>query len=382
LAVALALAAGSVLAVRSYRALRGIDPGFATEGVLTAHVPLGYTFSAEEGEHERRELDRLLARLAALPGVESAGAVLMRPLEMELGWDFTYTAEGQDPGAQERNPLANLLSATPGYFPAMDIRVLHGRPLDPGDDASAPKVALVSASFARRTWGDPAAAVGRRIKAGKPDSDKPWIEVVGVVEDVRYRALTTEKADVYLPYGQSSWRPNYLALRTDGDAARLVPAVERVVRELLPAAPLANPRTTAQLVGAKLAQPRLDALVLALLSASGVLLAALGVYAALAYLVRQRRRELGVRLALGASPRDLLAHVLGHSARLLAIGGALGAAAALAGAQLLAGWLHQVPRLPAGEVALAGGVLVLLAFAGAALPARRAARTDPMVTLR
>ena len=380
-ALALTLAVGAILAARSYRALSGIDPGFATARVLTAHVPLGYTFDPEAPEAARQKLRDLLARISRLPGVEAAGSVLMRPLEMELGWDFTFTAEGQDATAQERNPLANLLSATPGYFEAMGIARRRGRVFLDSDTSEAHKVAVVGESFARRVWGDPARAIGRRVKSGKVGSDKPWLTVVGVVADVRYRGLTTEKHDIYVPYTQTTWSPNYLAVRTAGDPAALAPAVARAVRQHFPDAPLSRPRTTADLVGEELARPRLDALVLATFSLSALLLAQLGIYAVLAYLVRQRRRELGIRMALGAAPRTLLLGVLRHSALLFAAGAALGAAGSWALARGLAAWLHGVSGPPALELAAGTAALGLLAVAAALVPALRAARTDALAAL-
>ena len=379
-ALALTLGVGAALAARSYRSLTTIDPGFAT-GVLTAHVPLGYTFDPEAPGASRQKLRDLLARVERLPGVEAAGSTLMRPLEMEQGWDFTFTAEGQGAAAQDRNPLANLLSVTPGYFAAMGIALRDGRVFLDSDSDEAQDVVVIGESFARRVWGDPARAIGRRLKSGKVDSDKPWLTVVGVVADVRYRGLTTAKPDLYVPFTQSMWSPNYLAVRTARDPAALAPALARAVREVFPDAPLSRPRTTDQLLGAKLAQPRLDALVLATFSLSALLLAQLGIYAVLAYLVRQRRRELGIRLALGAPPRALLLGVLRHSAGLFVAGAALGAAGAWALARLLEGWLQGVAGPPALELAAATAALGLLAVAAAAGPALRAARTDAVVTL-
>ena len=382
-AMALTLVVAAALAAGYYRSLRAIEPGFARAGVLTAHLPLPYTFG-DDAETRRAELLDLLAEVEALPGVEAAGAVLMRPLEMEQGWDFTFTAEAQSVAAQERNPLGNLLSTTPDYFRAMGIALRGGRAFEAGDRTEDGKVAVVGESFARQVWGSPEAALGKRLKSGKVDSDRPWVTVVGVVADVRYRALTTAKPDIYVPFTQSIWRPNYLAIRATSEpaAAALVPEVRRLAAARFPDAPLSRPRTTGELIDAKLAQPRLDAWVLAVFSATALLLAGLGVYAVLAYLVRARRRELGIRLALGAQPRALLADVLRRSAGLVMAGALGGVALSIAAARLAAVWLPGSGGVPALEIAVACAVIALSAMTVAALPARRAAAVDPGASLR
>jgi putative ABC transport system permease protein len=381
-AMALTLAVTAALAGGYYRSLRAIEPGFATRGVLTAHVPLGYTFGQEPAK-PRQQLRELMARLETLPDVAAAGSVLMRPLEMEQGWDFTFTAEGQTVSEQEGNPLANLLSATPGYFPAMGIRLRAGRAFDERDTSDTTAVALLGESLARRLWGSSEAALGKRLKSGKVDSEKPWLTVVGVVADVRYRALTVEKQDLYLPYTQTQWSPNYLVVRSrSGNAESLLPEVRRLVAAVYPEAPLSRPRTTEELVDAKLAQPRLDAVVLALFTVTALLLAGLGIYAVLSYLVRARHREMGIRLALGAQPRALLLGVLRRTAALLAAGCGLGIALSVAAARLLAAWLPGVDGPPLAQLAVACASVSTLALAVALLPARRAAATDPLASLR
>jgi predicted permease len=382
MALALALLSGAAVALDGFRSLAGLDVGFARESVVTGHVPLPYTLGQDPAAR-RQEFRELLRRVRAIPGVEAAGTVLMRPLEMELGWDFAFTAEGQSFAEQERNPLANLLSATPGYFEAMGIGLLAGRTFGEQDGEDSQPVAVVGESFARRQWGGVEAALGRRLKSGKPDSDKRWVTIVGVVSTVRYRGITTAKDDVYVPFTQSAWSPNYLAVRTRAEPALTVPAVERALAEVFPGLPLSRVRTTGQLVGEKLAQPRLTAAVLGSFAASALLVAGVGLYGVLALWTRRRRVDLGVRLALGALPRTLVLQVARRSAALFAAGAGAGLAIALACRPLLRDWLAGGPAAGGRWAPWVGLAAVGIAAAAAAIvPAARAARTDPLECLR
>lgn len=380
LAAVLLVVAG--VTARSFAAWAAIDVGFSTDRVLTAHLALPYTLG-EEAEKRRAEFDALLARVRAIPGVRAAGSVLMRPLEMVQGWDMTFTTDGQSFAEQEGNPLANLLVVTPGYVEAMGMRLAAGRALGDADRVDGEAVAVVSEGLARRFWSEPQAALGQRLKSGKPDSDRPWLTVVGVVADVRSRGLEVEKLDVYLPFTQSFWSPNYLAVATRGDPAAILPSVEAAVAAVFPEVPLARPRTTAELVAEKLAPPRLHALALALFALAAVGLTAVGLFGVLAYGVRRRRRELGIRAALGADRRRLVGAV---GRRALALGGGglvAGLGLALPLALPLVERLYGVgDGLPWAVVGATAGVVALSVLAAAAAPAVAAAAADPLTVLR
>jgi putative ABC transport system permease protein len=381
-ALTLLLLAAASIFLQGYLASARIDPGFRTENVITAHLPRGYVFGPPPQQAQRRlYFDALLERVRALPGVQAAGSVLMRPLEMEQGWDFAHTVQGQGPAEQEQNPLANLLSATPGYFEAMGIRLVAGRTFSGADTAESEKVVVVGESFARRLGGTES-AIGRQIKSGKPDSASPWLKVVGVVGDVRYRALATEKLDLYVPYTQTNWSPNYLAVRVDGEPAAAIAALRAIARELDPEAPLSSVRTTSELVGAKLAQPRLNAAILVLFAATAIFLAFVGLYSLLSYVTSLRAHELGVRVCLGATAARLRRMVIRESLRIALPGVLVGAVASLALARLMASQAFGIGAVDARLLAAAGVALTAVCVMAALGPALRATRVDPAAVMR
>jgi putative ABC transport system permease protein len=380
LGVALVLLVGAALMIRSFLSMASIDAGFTRDNVLTAHLPLpGEAY--QDAAKRRTFFTQVVEQLRSAPGISAAGAVLIRPLELELGWDWNHTVEGQDAEQQKSNPLGNLVSATPGYLEAMGIPLIRGRYLDAKDDAKAEKVMVVGRSFAMRHFGT-VDVIGKRVKAGKIDSKNPWIRIVGVVGDVRYRGLMTEKLDVYHPYLQSSWTPQYVALRTKGSPAAAEATLRAIVRRIDPTVPVASVRTTAQLLDAKLAAPRLNAWILGTFAGVALLLSVIGVYAVLSYAVRNRTTEMGVRLALGARAGDLLRLVV-RDALIVAIAATLcGALAAIFLTRFLGSFLYGVARAEPMTLLLAGAVVITAAVAGSVVPALSASRTDPMVALR
>jgi putative ABC transport system permease protein len=273
------------------------------------------------------------------------------------------------------------VSVTPGYLEAMGIPLLRGRLFDSRDHDKADKVTIVGRAFALRYFGT-VDVIGKRVKAGKLDSKQPWLKIVGVVGDVRYRGLTTEKLDVYHPYLQSGWTPQYVALRTTGTPAAAEATLRAVVRELDPNVPVSSVRSSAELIDAKLAQPRLSAWVLGTFAAVALLLSIIGVYAVLSYAVRNRTTEMGVRLALGARSGDLLRLVVRHALLVSITATTCGALAAIFLTRFLGSFLYGVSRAEPITLALAGMIVILAAILGSAVPAWSAARTDPMVALR
>ncbi|HEV7241673.1 MAG TPA: ABC transporter permease [Thermoanaerobaculia bacterium] len=380
LGVAFVLLVGAALMIRSFLTIAHIDAGFSREHVLTAHLPLpGAAYG--EAAKRRQFFTNVVERMRSSPGIATAGATLIRPLELELGWDWTHTVEGQEAAAQKSNPLGNLVSVTPGYLEAMGIPLLRGRLFDSRDHDKADKVTIVGRAFALRYFGT-VDVIGKRVKAGKLDSKQPWLKIVGVVGDVRYRGLTTEKLDVYHPYLQSGWTPQYVALRTTGTPAAAEATLRAVVRELDPNVPVSSVRSSAELIDAKLAQPRLSAWVLGTFAAVALLLSIIGVYAVLSYAVRNRTTEMGVRLALGARSGDLLRLVVRHALLVSITATTCGALAAIFLTRFLGSFLYGVSRAEPITLALAGMIVILAAILGSAVPAWSAARTDPMVALR
>ena len=380
LAVALVLLVGATLMIRSFLSVANIDAGFSRDNVITAHLPLPGEAYADAAKR-RTFFTEVVERVRSAPGVTAAGAVLIRPLELELGWDWNHTVEGQDAEQQKSNPLGNLVSATPGYLEAMGIPLIRGRYFDRRDDDKAQKVMIVGRSFAMRHFGK-VDVIGKRVKAGKIDSKNPWITIVGVVGDVRYRGLMTEKLDVYHPYLQSVWTPQYVAVRTKGSPAEAEAALRAIVRKIDPTVPVSAVRTTAQLIDAKLAQPRLNAWILGTFAAVALLLSIIGVYAVLSYAVRNRTTEMGVRLALGARAGDLLGLVVRDALAVSIAATLCGALAAIFLTRFLGSFLYGVARAEPMTLIVAASIVTACAIAGSVVPALSASRTDPMVALR
>ena len=277
----------------------------------------------------------------ALPDVVASGMVLMRPLEMEQGWDFSFTVEGQGDEEQKRNPMGNFLSVTPHYFDAIGIELVSGRGFDDLDRETTGPVAIVGRSFAEYLGGIES-AVGRRVKSGKLDSERPWMTIVGVVEDARYSAITTGKLDIYAPFTQSNWSPNYLAVRTRGNAEDVVPAVRAILRDLAPEIPLASVRTTADLIAAKLAQPRVNAIVASAFGITALFVSLLGLYSVLSYTISRRTTELGIRMTLGATGWKILSGIAGEAVAIAAIGVTVGLAMVVILGRIVASFLFGV----------------------------------------
>jgi putative ABC transport system permease protein len=380
MAVFLAIAAG--LLVSRFRDLQQVDLGFNPKGVLTAKVQLPPDKTPPEIQ---AFWSTLLERLRGLPGVTSAASVLLRPLEGEIGWDFSYTADGQTQEEHLANPKSNYEAVSPEYFETMGIPLLAGRVFTEQDRADGLPVVVVSESLARRHWPDGAGeAVGKRIKSFSPDSPSPWKTIVGVVGDARYRGLTTVTQDFYVPYTQSPFAPAHLVLRTDGsgDPLALTSALEREVWALDRGQPVSDVTTMEAQVGSMLAEPRLLATLAGLFSVLAALLAAIGLYGVVSTSVLRRTREIGLRMALGAARGRVLRLVAWEGLLPAVVGAVCGLVAAFWLRQGLSGILTG--SLVADPAVFAAFVLLLLSAAGLAvyLPARRAMKLHPSLALR
>ena len=380
LALSLGLVAGAALAAQSFATLARLEPGFEPAGVITAKIQLSDRYP----DHKARAAfyGPLLDRLSALPGVDSAGLVLLRPLADPIGWDYPFTVEGQTPEAQARNPHANYEAISPNYFSTMTIPLVDGRIFNNADGPDAGQVAIVSASMARRFWPNQS-AIGKRLKAGPPDSKQPWKTVVGVVGDVRYREWTAVRADFYVPYTQWNFGRMDLVVRAGGpDPLGVVPAIRAAVRDADPEIALATVSTMSKAVEEATAGPRFTAALLVALACIALVVAAVGTFSVLAWSVERRTREFGVRIALGANRAHVLRLVLGQAVVLTGIGVVAGLGVALAGSRGLAELLYEIsptdPLTLAGAVALLGAV----GIGGGLLASRRALSVDPAIALR
>jgi putative ABC transport system permease protein len=389
IALALVLVAAAGLLIQSFARMRGVDPGFVPERVLTARVELS-PVRYESNEQIRTFYQRLVRRLEALPGVRSAAAVKALPMtQLELG-DWSFVREGMYslPPKPSEWSLAYWQSMSPEYFETLRIPVLQGRGIEATDRIGTPGVAVINRTLAKQVWpgGD---ALGQRILLGGGATDSVWRTVVGIVGDVRHRGLDAEpRPEIYLPHAQfpagtgTALRTLRVVLRTDGDPAQLTGALRAALAELDPDIPLADVQTMEEALGAWAAERRLTMLLVAGFALLALILGAVGVYGVMAHLVVQRTREIGIRIALGALPREILGLVLSQGAWVAGLGIAAGLAGALGATRLLAGLLFGVgPTDPATLMATATALAIVAALASL-LPALRAIRTDPVEALR
>ena len=370
------LLVGAGLLLRSFRQLAALDPGFNPKQVLTFRV----TLSKPDQESRRAFYGQVLERIRALPGVHSAAAVLIRPLSGLVGWDSAYMVEGQSQLDQATNPNANYEAVSPEYFRTMGIRLIAGRDFTSADTNTAPGVVIVNESTARRHWSG-RSAIGQRIRLGK-DAKDPWLTVVGVANDVRYREWEAVRADMYVPYLQRAQHRTDFVIKTHGDPEQLVSLVRREILALDKDQLISNVTTMEALVDRALARSRFNGVVLSILSASALGLAAIGLYGVLFYGVAQRTNEIGVRIAIGASRWHVLRLIAAGGLRLVMLGLVFGIAAATALSRLAKELLFGVA--PLDPLTYAGACLLLLTVATVAClaPALHATAIDPVNALR
>jgi putative ABC transport system permease protein len=324
----------------------------------------------------------MVARVAALPGVAGAAALPRPPFSGEGGWTAMYAGEGQTPEAQATNPWINFEVVGPEYFRTLEIPLRRGRAFGAGDREGAPPVALVSEAVARHTWpgADP---VGRRVKLGPLDAPGEWHTVVGVVGETRYRELADPQPSLYLPVRQFAGPvPMTLAVRTRADPAAVVPRIRGALRQAHPELLLVGGGPMRRLLAEPLARPRFGTLLLGTFALITLLLAAVGLYGVMAATVRQRTREIGIRLALGARVEEVRGLVLRQGMKLAALGCVLGTAGALVGTRALRSMLFGIRPTDPVTFAAVVGLILATAVLACCLPARRASRVDPVSALR
>jgi predicted permease len=375
--VALMLLVGAGLLIRSFIQLLDVSPGFDTRNLLTISTQLP---TSARQPVERRALYQLMRdRVMSVPGVRAMAAISRMPMS-GMTLTSSLTIEGRStPGVLE--PEVEYRVATPDYFGTMGIPLRAGRLFDAHDDASAGTVAVINETTARLYWPGES-AVGKRIKLGAPEQ-QPWITVVGVVGDVRHFGLdVAPHAEVYRPYAVNPLSAPVLVIRADTDVTALAQTLAARVRSVGPEVPAYRVFAVQELVDRSTAQRRFLMLLLAGFAAAALLLAVIGVYGMVSQSVAQRTREIGVRMALGASPAAALALVFREGLALVAAGIAIGAVAAAALTRLMARLLFVVHPLDPASFAGAVGAVAVFALLACYVPARRATRVDPLVALR
>jgi predicted permease len=385
-AIALVLLIGAGLMIRSFAQLQRVDPGFNPENLLTLEITVSHASYAEDRD-AAQFYNRLLDRIATLPGVESASSVSLLPFADAGGRSGTVGAEGTPftPG-QTILPEPELRSIDYRYFETLEIPVVRGRAFTAFDDQRAYPMAIVDEALARRLWPGQD-AVGKRFKLGPPteENQAPWVTVVGVAGETRQFGLGQEdsRGVVYFPQLRRAERAQYLVIRTESDdPLSLAGLVRRTVRSLNPDQPVANVTSMEERISRSLAQPRFSMTLLAAFAAIAAALAAIGIYGVVAYSVGQRTQEIGVRMALGAQRNDVLKLVVRQGMTVVLLGLGVGLVLAFWATRALAGLLYAVQTTDAMTFVTVPLFLTAVALVANLLPARRAAKLEPTIALR
>jgi putative ABC transport system permease protein len=377
LALSLVVLVGAGLLLRSFHRLVTVDPGFVADDLVTMGVGL---WRYDDPEQRTRVLEEVLDRLRAVPGVAAVGSGTGLPPETaQRGTSFDVRERPvPEPGAQ----TAYFIAVTADYFRALGAPMIEGRPIDRRDAKDAAKVVMINGTLARRLFGaEP--AVGKHVRLLNPDESTEWREVVGVVADVRFSGLDDPaEAAIYTPFAQTPFPFSFPVVRTRMDPLAAAQSIRRVLGEVDPRLASARIAPMSELVAGSVSERRFSMLLLSGFAALALALAAVGTYGVIAYDVALRTREIGVRLALGAPPRRVVAGVVRQGLRLVGLGAVLGLCGAWAATRVLGDLLYELS--PKDPVTFAAGALLLAAVAVAAsyIPARRAARVDPAVALR
>ncbi len=375
----LVLSAGGLIA-RSLMKLERAELSFEPSHLLIGDLALRYD-QFDNAAKQRALLDRLVTSLSAIPGVRAVSPVVAIPFSGSGGWDGRPAAEGQSPAEATGNPMLSMEVVTPGYFEALGMQMSRGRAFTDADRENAPAVVVVSRSAARHYWpGED--AIGKRLRMGA--ELERTVTVIGVVPDTRYRDLRDARPSVYFPLRQSffPFAPTALVIRTSGPPAEYVTAIRRIIGETAPGVALASAAPFEAFLDGPLAQPRLNALLLAVFAGAALVLAAVGLFGAMATMVRERTRELGVRMAFGATAGELRRMVMRRGLAIALSGSVLGLIGALVTNRLLAAMLYDVTPTDLTTLAVVTGLLISVAALASLIPAQASTRIDPMVALR
>jgi putative ABC transport system permease protein len=374
-ALSLVLLVGATLLLRSFVRLTRVDPGFHPEQVLTFSIALPHTTYPEEANRVAF-FDRLDERLRGMPGVRAVGMVQTIPIRDDYLLSFSIQGRPSEPG---KDPSANYRVITPGYFEALTIPLLRGRLLT-NADVPPRQVAVIDETFAKQHFPgeDP---IGHGIGIG--NGSKGYYEIVGVVGSVRYEGLDTNaRATMYVPVRNDVFSTMWVMVKTTGDPQGFAPMARQVVRELDASIPAASLERLDAVVTESVAPRRFSMLVLTAFAVVALFLAAVGLYGVVAYAVRHRTREIGLRMAIGAQRGDVLRMVVGGGMKLATVGVVVGLLAALWVARYAASMLFGVTSLDPVSYSVTAAMLLGVSALACYIPARRATTVDPLVALR
>jgi putative ABC transport system permease protein len=384
IALALMLSVGAGLMIRSFAELQRVSPGFDSGHLLTFEVALPNS-SYKEDARVRGFYDALVQKLEAVPGVRSVGLTVSLPPDLLQVTD-NFMVEGQVLPPGRSAPVGPVVMASDALFTTLGVPLIRGRMFDARDEAGRAPAVIVNEALAAKYFPgvDP---VGRHLKIGGPErpiaANNPWMEIVGVVGDIKYSGLqAAPEPTYYLPYRQNPWNGQFVVVRTRSDPAALAAAAREAVAALDKDIPVARMRTMDEVMTASVAPPRFRTVLVTIFALVGLLLAAIGIYGVMAYAVAERTHELGVRIALGAERRDVVRLVLGEALVLAAAGVAAGLAGALATTRLIQSLLFGVTTTDTMTFAGIGALFFATAIVASWIPTRRALSVDPMIALR
>lgn len=379
-ALAVTIVAAAGLVIRSVLRLQSVDLGLAADRLVLVNLDMPQGKYADRGRRAQF-LDDAISQLESVSAISGATPVNVSPFTGQ-GWDLPrFTAEGQSGEQAANNPSLNIESVHPNYFETFEVPLIRGRAFTVGDREGSPEVAIMSDDVTARTWPgeDP---IGKRLKMGRPDSRAQWYTIVGVAAQTRYRDLARPRATLYLPAAQFQMTAEMLVLRTTASLDLVASLARDRVQNVDSDVHVMRVAHFTEMLDAPLARPRFNAFLLSIFGIAALLLSTIGLYAVMAAYVRQRDREIALRLALGATATVVRRFVLGEALRLAGLGAVIGLAAAATGTRLLRGMLFEVH--PLDPLAILGAALLLIAASAVAsyIPVRRATRVDAMAMLR
>jgi len=378
-AISLTLLIGAGLMIKSFYELLKVEPGFKAESVLVMDMTLPRAKYAEESARVNF-YGQAVERIAALPGVQQAGAVNILPLSRNNSAS-AFSVVGRPRPERGREPDSNFRVVSPQYLDAMGIPLLRGRHIAPTARADTQRVIVINEELARLHFADED-PVGKRLNfGGDKESDHP--EIVGVVGNIRHESLLEEiRPESYAPLAQQAWYSMSIVVRATGDPAQIAGAVQREIGTIDKDQPIYNVRAMDRVVSESLAPQRVTMGMLGVFALIALVLASVGIYAVMSYAVTQRTHEIGIRMALGAQPRDILKMVVRQGMLLALIGIGIGLVASYWLMQALTVMLYGVSATDPLTFGLISLLLIAVAFAANYIPARRATKVDPMVALR
>src|SRR5260370_1153293 len=387
ISLALVLLVGAGLLLKSYARVQNIDPGFDRRNVLTAEINLPDTKYPPRGSSDYNHSQAImnfwneaLRRVRQLPGVESAGCTIVLPLSGS-NTDSSFAIEGRSTGGQEPTPAEELRIITPDYFQVLKTPLLRGRFFTESDNIEAPGAVIINDALAKKYWPSED-AVGKRITLDDPRKNPKWLTIVGIVRSVRHRGLDVgPQPEYYLPLAQGAERTLVLTVRSAQDPRGLASAIRREIQSIDPDQPIANVRTLEAVTADSIAPRRMSMALLGAFAGIALLLAAIGIYGVISYLVVQRTHDISVLIALGAQRRDVLRLAVRHALKLVGIGTAIGLVLAFLSTRTLSALLYSVAAFDPSTFIFVTIALAAVALLASYIPALRATRADPMIAL-